>query len=47
MTENERKLADLIVNYDRHIADAQEYALQILAAKEYLDDRLPKVFVKL
>ena len=25
MTENERKLADLIVNYDRHIADAQEY----------------------
>ena len=47
MTENERKLADLIVNYDRHIADAQEYALQILAAKEYLDDRLPTVFVKL
>ena len=25
MTGNERKLADLIVNYDRHIADAQEY----------------------
>ena len=25
MTANERKLADLIVNYDRHIADAQEY----------------------
>ena len=74
MTENERNLADLIVNYDRHIADAQEYikenfgvsseydaeegslqlyvtnvndALQILAAKEYLDDRLPAVFVKL
>lgn len=73
MTENERKLADLIVNYDRHIADAQEYikenfgvesvynaeesslrlyvtnvndALQILAAKEYLDNRLPAVFVK-
>ena len=74
MTENEWKLADLIVNYDRHISDAQEYikenfgvsseyeaekgslrlyvtnvndALQILAAKEYLDDRLPTVFVKL
>ena len=74
MTENERKLVDMIVNYDRHISDAQEYitenfggsseydaeegslrlyvtnvndALQILAAKEYLDDRLPKVFVKL
>ena len=73
MTENERKLADLIVNYDRHIADAQEYikenfgvsseydaeegslrlyvtnvnyALQILAAKEYLEDRLPVVLVK-
>lgn len=25
MTENERKLADLIVNYDKHIASAQEY----------------------
>ena len=73
MTENERKLVDLIVNYDRHISDAQEYikenfgvsseydaeegslrlyvtnvnyALQILAAEEYLDSRLPAVFVK-
>ena len=73
MTENEWKLADLIVNYDRHISDAQEYikenfgvsseydaeegslrlyvtnvndALQILAAKEYLEDRLPVVLVK-
>lgn len=25
MAENERKLADLIVNYDKHIASAQEY----------------------
>ena len=74
MTENEKNLVDLIVNYDRHISDAQEYikenfgvsseydaeegslrlyvtnvndALQILAAKEYLDDRLPSVFVNL
>ena len=74
MTENEKNLVDLIVNYDRHISDAQEYikenfgvsseydaeegslrlyvtnvndALQILAAKEYLDDRLPTVFIKL
>ncbi len=75
MTENERSFADLIVNYDRHIADAQEYikenfgvlsdfnaidsslrlyvtnvndALQILAAREYLENRFPAgvVFVK-
>jgi len=75
MTENERNFADLIVNYDRHIADAQEYikenfgvssefnaidsslrlyvtnvndALQILAAREYLENRFPAgvVFVK-
>lgn len=75
MTENERKLVDLIVNYDRHISDAQEYikenfgvlsefnaidsslrlyvtnvndALQILAAREYLENRFPAgvVFVK-
>ena len=25
MTENERMFADLIVNYDKHIASAQEY----------------------
>lgn len=72
MTENERNFADLIVNYDRHIADAQEYikenfgvssefnaidsslrlyvtnvndALQILAAREYLENRFPTGFV--
>ena len=28
MTENERKLVDLIVNYDRHISDAQEYIVE-------------------
>ena len=66
MTENERKFADLIVNYDKHIVSAQEYikenfgvsseynakesslrlyvtnvnnALQILAAREYLEER--------
>lgn len=72
MTGNERMLADLIVNYDKHIASAQEYikenfevsseynakenslclyvtninnALQILAAKEYLEERFPTGFV--
>lgn len=72
MTESERKLADLFVNYDKHIASAQEYikenfevsseynakenslrlyvtnvnkALQILAAKEYLEERFPADFV--
>lgn len=72
MTENERKLADLIVNYDKHIASAQAYikenfgvsseynakesslrlyvtnvnnALQILAAREYLEERFPAGFV--
>lgn len=72
MTENERKLADLIVNDDKHIASAQEYikenfevsseynakesslrlyvtnvnnALQILAAKEYLEERFSAGFV--
>ncbi len=72
MTENERKLADLIVNYDKHIASAQAYikenfgvsseynakegslrlyvtnvnnALQILAAREYLEENFPAGFV--
>lgn len=72
MTENEGKLADLFVNYNKHIASAQEYikenfevsseynakesslrlyvtnvnnALQILAAKEYLEERFPAGFV--
>lgn len=72
MTENERKLANLFVNDDKHIASAQEYikenfevsseynakesslrlyvtnvnnALQILAAKEYLEERFPADFV--
>lgn len=72
MTENERKLTDLIVNYDKHIASAQEYikenfgvsseynakesslrlyvtnvnnALQILAAREYIEERFPAAFV--
>lgn len=72
MTEGERKLADLFVNYNKHIASAQEYikenfevsseynakesslrlyvtnvnnALQILAAKEYLEERFPAGFV--
>lgn len=75
MTEKEKEFADLIVNYDKHIADAQEYikenfgvlsefnaeeyslrlyvnnineTLQLLAAKEYLENRFPAgvVFVK-
>lgn len=72
MTENERKLTDLIVNYDKHIASAQEYikenfgvsseynakesslrlyvtnvnnVLQILAAREYIEERFPAAFV--
>lgn len=72
MTENERMLADLFVNDDKHVASAQEYikenfevsseynakesslrlyvtnvnnALQILAAKEYLEERFPTGFV--
>lgn len=72
MTEYERKLADLFVNYNKHIASAQEYikdnfevsseynakesslrlyvtnvnnALQILAAREYLEERFPAGFV--
>ena len=72
MTENERKLTDLIVNYDKHIASAQEYikenfgvsseynakesslrlyvtnvnnALQILAAREYIEESFPAAFV--
>lgn len=72
MTENERTLADLIVNYDKHIASAQAYikenfgvsseynakegslrlyvtnvnnALQILAAREYLEENFPVGFV--
>ena len=72
MTENERMFADLIVNYDKHIASAQEYikenfgvsseynakesslrlyvtnvnnVLQILAAREYIEERFPAAFV--
>ena len=72
MTENERKLTDLIVNYDKHIASAQAYikenvgvssednakerslrlyvtnvnnVLQILAAREYIEERFPAAFV--